>query len=125
MLLNSLLSYDVTEEHLFFQFLAHRFDHLGVFGVGEIHFARIHLENAAVVRSIHILGSQVEMQVAEFVGIGAVVDFLGLEKALHSACNVRYIGHEEVALLVAQFVQVVDMLVVRYQTAAMIGLLLK
>ena len=63
------------------------------------------------------------MQVTQFVGICAVVDLLRLEQLLHRTRHVRHIRHEQIALFVIQFVEVVNMLVVRHKATAMIGLL--
>ena len=96
------------------EFFSEGFYHLCVFSVGEIHFARIHLESAAVIRSIHVFGRQMEMQVAQFVRLSAVIDLLGLEEFLHSARHIGYIRHERIALLIGQLVEVVHMLVISH-----------
>ena len=40
------------------------------------------------------------MEVTQFIGIRSVVDFLRIKQLLHSACHIRHIGHEEIALLI-------------------------
>ena len=100
-------------------------NHLGILGVREIHFARIHLEGAAEVGTVNILWSQVEVEVREFVAVGCIVDFFGIEGLLHGAGNADNVSHESIALFVAQFVEVVDMILVGDETTAAIGLLLE
>ena len=100
-------------------------DEFLVFGIGEINLTWIHLENSAIIRSIDILWSKVEMQMAEFVAVGSIVDLLGIEGTLHSTGSLSYIGHKVITLLVVEFVEVVDMVVVAYKATSAIGLLLE
>ena len=55
------------------QILLDGVDELLVFLVGEIYLARVHLEGAAVVGTVDIFRSQVEVQMAQFVAVGAIV----------------------------------------------------
>ena len=100
-------------------------DEFLVFGIGEIDLTGIHLEDAAIIGTIDILGSEVEMQVAEFVAIGAIVDLLGIEGTLHGTGSLSNIGHKVVALLVVELVEVIDMVVITYKATSAIGLLLE
>ena len=96
-----------------------------IFCIRQINFAGIHLEHAAVVGTIDILRGEVEMQVAQLVAIGTVVDLLGIEGTLHGAGCLGDIGHKVVALLVVQLVQVVHVAIVGNEATAAIGLLLE
>ena len=62
---------------------------------------------------------------AELVAVGTIVDFLRVERLLYGSGHLRHVGHEGVALLVGEFVEVVDMAVVGHQAPATIGLLLE
>ena len=86
-------------------------EHL-IFLIGEIYFARIHLECASIVGTIDVFGSKMKMEVAQFVAIGAIIYLFWMESFLHGACHLGHVGHESVALLVRQFIEVVDMSVV-------------
>ena len=99
--------------------------HFGILGVREINLARIHLECASIVGTIHILRRKMKMQVREFIGISTVVDLDRIEQLLHGTSDLRYIRHERIALLIGKFVEVVDMVIVRYKATAMVGLLLE
>lgn len=41
----------------------HGIDHCLIFGISQINLARIHLKHATIVGTIHIFGSQMEVQV--------------------------------------------------------------
>ena len=99
--------------------------HVLVFRVGEIHFARVHLESAAIVGSIHILWGKMEVEVGEFVAVSAIVDFLRVENLLHGTGGLSHISHESVSLLVAQLVQVVHVPVIAHEAASVVSLLLE
>lgn len=47
--------------------LLHLIDEFLIFRIGKIYLARIHLECAAVVRTVNVLRSEVEMQVRELI----------------------------------------------------------
>lgn len=72
-----------------------------VLGIRQIHLARIHLEHASVIRTVHILGRQVEMKVRQLVAVGSIVDFLRLEGLLHGTGHTGHIGHKGIAVFVA------------------------
>ena len=55
------------------------------------------------------------MQMAEFVAVGSIVNLLGIEGTLHSTGSLSYIGHKVITLLVVEFVEVIDMVVVAYK----------
>ena len=103
----------------------HGVDELLVFLVGEIHLAGIHLECAAVVRPVHVFGSEMEMEVAELVAVSPIVDFLRIKGFLHGTGHLGHVGHERVALIVAQLIEVVHMTIVSHEATAAVGLLLK
>lgn len=100
-------------------------DEFLIFGISEINLTWVHLENATIIGSIDILWSEVKMQVAEFVAVGAIVDLLGIEGTLHSAGSLSDVGHKVVTLLVVEFIEVVDMMVITYKATSAIGLLLE
>ena len=52
-------------------------------------------------------------------------DSITLKFSFDTTKNIGYVRHKEIALLVGQLVQVIDMPVICHQTAAVIGLLLK
>ena len=100
-------------------------DELLVFLFGEVDLTWIHLEGASVVRSVDVFGSEVEMEVAELVGVSPIVDFLGVECFLHGPSDLCHVGHEGVTLVVAELVEVVDMAIVSHEATSTVGLLLK
>ena len=100
-------------------------DELLVLGVGEIDLPGIHLEDSAIIGTIDILRCEVEMEVAELVAVSAVIDFLRIEGALHGTCGLSYVGHEVVALLVVELVEVIDVVVVADEATSAIGLFLE
>lgn len=65
------------------------------------------------------------MEVAQFVRVSSVVDFLRLEQFLHGTCDLCDVGHEEVTLLIIKFIKVVDMMVVSDEASSAVGLLLE
>lgn len=103
----------------------HRLDKLSILLIREIYLARIHLECAAIVGAIYILGSKMEVQVAEFIAVGTIVDLFGIERLLHSTRSLSHIGHKGIAFLIGELIEVVHMLVISYKATAVIGLLLK
>ena len=100
-------------------------NHFLILGIAEVHIAGIHLERAAVVGTVHILRSQVKMQVRQLVAIGAIIDFLRVESLLHGTRHSGHIGHKGVTLLVRELVEVVHVVLVGHKAAAAIGLLLE
>jgi len=96
-----------------------------VFGIREIYLAGVHLERAAVVGAADILRRQVEVQMRQLVAVGTVVDLLGVEGFLHGTGHLGHVGHEGVAVVVAELVQVVHMVLVGHEAAATVGLLLE
>ena len=100
-------------------------NHIVVFGICEVHLARIHLEDATIVRSIDIFWSEVEMQVRELVAIGTIVDLRGIECLLHGTGHTRHICHKGIAVFIGEFVEVVHMVLIGHKTTTAIGLFLK
>ena len=66
-----------------------------------------------------------EMQVTQLVAVGTIVDLLRVESLLHGTRHLSHVGHEVVALLVGQLVQVVHMSVIGHEAAPAVGLLLE
>lgn len=100
-------------------------DELLIFGIRKINLARIHLEDSAIIRTIDILGSKMEVEMAQLVTISSVVNLLGIEGALHGTSSLSHISHEIVALLVVEFIKVVDMLIIADEATATVCLLLE
>ena len=100
-------------------------NHFLVLSIGEIHLTRIHLERAAVVGAIDILGSQMEVEVRQLVAVGTIVDFLRIESALHGTGYTSHIGHEGITLFIGEFVEVVHMVFLSHEATTTIGLFLK
>ena len=66
-----------------------------------------------------------EVQVREFVGVGAVVDFGRIERGLHGLSRAGDILHEQVSLGVRELEELVDVVAVGDDAAAAISLLLE
>ena len=94
------------------------FDHFGVFGIGEVGFAGVHLEDAAVFVAALVFGYEVEVEVAACVAIGAVVDLLGVEGFMKGAGCIGYVGKEEIALLLADVYDLAYVILICYDYSA-------
>ena len=96
-----------------------------ILSIREIHLAWIHLERAAIVRTIHILRSQMEMQVGQLVAVGTIVDFLRIESLLHRTRHLSHVCHEGITLLVRKFIQIVHMAIISHQATTAVCLFFK
>ncbi len=72
------------------------------------------MESSTVIGAVDVFRSEVEVEVGEFVGVGAVVYFFWVEGFVHGASYASDVGHEGVAFFVRKFEEIVDVLVVGY-----------
>ena len=107
------------------KFLLQCFFHLGIFVIGKVDLTRIHSEHASEVRTVLVFRNEVEMKVLKSVGIGTIVNLVGIEYFLHCACDTCHVRHEGIAVVVAKEIKVVDMVFVGHKATAAVGLLLE
>lgn len=82
-----------------------------------------HCEGSAPARAVAILGHEMEVQVRELVGVGAVIDFGGVECGLHGFGGAGDVVHEEITLGVGQLEELIDVMAVGDDATATVGLL--
>mgnify|MGYP007054483161 CR=1 FL=1 len=96
-----------------------------IFRISQINFSRIHLKYTSIIRSIHILGDQMKMQVRKFVTIRSVIYFFRMESLVHGTGHTGNICHKCVTFFITQFKQVVYMIFISNKATSAIGLFLK
>ena len=119
------MGYGLNLKKMDLESLLQGFCHFLVFSFGEIHLFRIHLEHATEVGTALILGYEMEVKMREGVRVSTVVDLVGIEHFLHGTSHTGHIGHEGIAVVITQEVEVVHMVFVCHKTTAMIGLFLE
>ena len=101
------------------------FDHFGIFFVGQLLQAGIHGKNAAPFKLILVLGNKVEVQVAAGVAVSTIVDLVGIDCGVESRGSAVNIGEESVAVFVADVDDFADVILISYDAAAGMALLLE
>ena len=100
-------------------------DHLSVLLVGQVYLSGVHLENTAPFVAAFVLGNQVHMQMTAGITVGTVIDFVGVEGFVKGGCCLADICHEQVTLLLTDVDDLADVILVSYDHAAGLGLLLE
>ena len=100
-------------------------DHLGVLLFGQVSLARVHGEDAAVLKLTLILRHEMEVQVAAGVAVGAIVDLLGRKGGVDGLGGAVHIGKVGVALLVGDVHDLADVILIGHDAAARMALLLE